>query len=59
MTDTPPPAPRAAQVVADTELMSNPEGDRRILRRAKELADQLNADSDAAVPLPTEGDEGH
>jgi len=33
------PGPR---LFSDKRLMDNPEGDRRILRRARELADQRN-----------------
>jgi hypothetical protein len=41
------PAP-GARLFSDKRLMDNPEGDRRILRRARELADQRNSPDGAA-----------
>lgn len=38
----PRPVPRPAKLFSDKRLMDNPEGDRTILRRARELADRRN-----------------
>ncbi len=53
MTDRPVPVPppgrrqpgssRAQRLFSDKDLMDNAEGDRKVLRRARELADQRNS----------------
>lgn len=47
----PRPAPASARrrLFSDKRLMDNPEGDRRILRRARELADRRNHPDDGGA----------
>lgn len=46
--DQQPAVPAGPGLFSDKRLMDNPEGDRRILRRARELADRRNRSNGAA-----------
>ena len=46
--DVPAGSAAGSRLFSDKRLMDNPEGDRRILKRALELADQRNRSAGAA-----------